>query len=243
MLTAAQHVQRLQHGLGGTPDSRHNLYDTLNMGGRRLVDEYGWSWRIKRVTLATVEDQDYIDLPEDFGGLVKCQASADGTMVSVQIVSVDELTEMRTRNINGSGAGVLYGSFMGSRSGSPVDRMALWLWPTPTDDDTAIELVYLRKWVELAVGDPDRIPNIPPSFEYALALAALEVGFRIQQPTTGKAEETEAALQRVLVRMREEDGRRQPSTGKRMRGGVGDFYQPDMNRDDPGIGNIGILSV
>ena len=244
MMTVRDHIDRLAHQLGGTPDARHSLYDTLNMAGRRLYSEHDWTWRNKRATLTSTEDQDHILLPEDCGGLIWCAANVDGALVQFELVTLRDLTEMRTRTVSDTFAGRLYGTMLGVEDATSEEeetRPAIWVWPTPGEDEVSLELVYLRRWVAQSANDTQRLPPIPAEFELALALGAAALGFKVQQPGTGKYEEAEAAYLAEVVRMKTEDGRRQPFMG-RIRGGVGDFYAPGVDRSQPGVSNFGVLT-
>lgn len=221
MLNAGQHIDLMKHGLGKTPDARHDLWATFNRAGRYLVTAHDWYWRTKGpVDLPAVASQSFLYLPDDFGGEVESYVPNNGSFTYIQKVTLRELAVLRTENVTSVRTGVFYIYYpmwedQDSREDEPRPRAEIY--PTPTTNaEPTVQLIYNKRWAEIDANDTAAIPNIPREFEHALVLAARAYAWALENQTDPHED---AQLARELARLVEEDGRRQRTWGK-MTGGV-----------------------
>lgn len=212
----------MEHALGKTPSPKHNLWDALNRAGRALVTAHQWTWRqVTMQTVVGVADQDYIELPSDFGTCI--WITAPGLVLyKVQQVPVAQIQQMQqTVTINnGSQFYVAFGYVSAQNGSVPTPRM--YIYPTPTSDNApTFALSYNRRWVDLSATRPDQIPSIPDDYENALVLGARALACQLEnQDLTIEVAQYPLEIQRLIA----EDSSQQTMWGP-MRGGANDRYQ------------------
>jgi len=223
MRTAAQFVSIMTHALGKTPQSAHDLYQTLNMAGRALF-AFDWSWKATGPTqLDATASQSYITLPTDFEQVISIERN-DGQQYRVQVLTMTDLQMLRDRTDNYGGRD-FWCAFVyqpqASTSTLPLPRMELF--PTPSASTSGVfNLWYQRTWKELSIGSPSDLPNIPNFAEQALVHGACALAYEIENKSSNIDRQLyDRAIQELLVR----DTRTLPNAGI-MRGGADRFRGP-----------------
>lgn len=222
MLTIAQIKSLMEHGVGATPDSRHNLYHTLNRAGRYLTDYHVWSWRlVGPVSLPTIAGERLISLPSDFGKLMRvtCPTAGAGAVTQAGLAEVLEMHAGTAPVIDGRWYFHAPPFFTADDDGHDI-RTAI-LYPTPSaDGNPALHLTYYRRWREIAAdgSDDSTTPAIPAEFEQALIMLCR--GFAIDLQDQADSIELARATAE-LSRLMAQDGANQLEHG-RMHGGAND---------------------
>ena len=216
MLTLAQHLDLIRHGLGAAPDSRHNLYETFNRAGRELCGFTRWSWlKVLDASVLVSTGAKVATLPADFEELLAARRK-DG--FGLRIVSEVELSRLRDiSNLGAPNTWCPHVCFVPTWTfnDAGVTAKQLQLSDAPASD-TEIQLDYYRGWIEMAAGDANKVPRVPPEWEDALATLAL--GFAKRRQDEGEPVEIAQAMA-DLERLRQRDGSRQLVHG-RVRGGA-----------------------
>lgn len=219
MRTAEQIIDMMKHAIGGTPDSRHDLWATLNEAGRALTNWSRWSWRFAGPTTLIFEtENEKFALPEDFGEIDACAATTP--TVVIRIVSSSEIMWMRSRNIrSGYVYYIHFPEWTAPSDSGDSQRPQGMIWPLNTIENTPIQITYWRRWVELKSTDPSAYPAIPAEYERALVLLARD--FALCYQTDQPSIESDAAVKEI-TRLIEADARRQPFEGQ-ITGGASRF--------------------
>lgn len=153
-LTVQTCENHIRHALGGPLHALVPVVDVVNMAGEWIVNVRPWNWlRGLSTTISTTADQEYVDLPSDFGRLQKLTASSS-TWNPVE-TTFDEIDLLRGQNVTG---GAVTHFCVGYRAGPPPISV-IELYPTPTDVQDYI-LRYSRGWVDVDdEADPIDIPT------------------------------------------------------------------------------------
>lgn len=195
MLNAGEIIGLMQHALGKVPDSRHNLWATLNRAGRALYLESDWGFRTQAFSLPAVANQAYIELPDDWGGILDVSIPAVGTFTYIQQTSLRDILALRANATLGSITGVVRVFFpmwsgQASIEDQPTSRAELYPTPSVAAQPT-LTGYYTRVWKNIAydpvlnTGDNEAIPNLPDEFEQALVSKARGLAWSTenQQPS------------------------------------------------------------
>jgi hypothetical protein len=167
-LLAGEALKIAEHALGGAVDPVITGLRCLNETGEWLVSARPWIYlRGGMEALDLTLDQDYIDLPADFGAIVSMDR-ASGSSTQFFLLTVDELLELRQGSTL-AGAGTIWGAVVydhaditGTSDGVNYNVTAstaseirakkhptarLDIYPTPTLSTTgALLLYYTRGW-------------------------------------------------------------------------------------------------
>ncbi len=174
MRTTQDYLDMMAHALGKTPDSRHKLINTLNDAGRALVNSHEWTWKTRAgKVLELVANQDYIDLPDDFGAVISV-TSVGGSPIVIHQTTVEDIANRRSwDNFDSLNLFIAFnvgGEGLTDEDGVSENRALLW--PTPQTARSDLRLSYRTRWVDLEAEDPDRVPVIPRDWERSLMLFA-----------------------------------------------------------------------
>lgn len=211
MLTLAQHLDLIRHGLGAAPDARHNLLETFNRAGRELASYTRWSWcKVLDADVTVAAGQKYADLPAGFEELLAARRK-DG--FGLKLVGEAELSRLRDIATLGAPntwcpAVCTVPTWVFSDAGVTSKRLNLSDAPSTSTD---IKLDYYRGWIEMVPGDETKVPRVPPEWEDPLAMLAL--GFAKRRQDEGEPVEVAIAKAR-LKELMERDGSRQTLVGK-----------------------------
>ena len=221
MLNVGQHIDLMSHGLGKTPDSRHSLYATFNRAGRALFTRHSWTWRQQGpISLPAVADQDYIELPLNFGGELESWIPNTSGHLFLEKCSLGYLARLRatqTTNVVTGRFCIYYPGWAGQGGAEDEPTRRALLYPTPTTNaDPTIQLIYRRRWVEVSTDDTKRVPDIPSEFEHALILLARSFAVCVENQ---RAPYEDGPYQAEIARLIAEDATAQANLG-RMTGGV-----------------------
>jgi hypothetical protein len=239
MITFGAIKSLMEHAVGATPDSRHNLYETLNRAGRFCTDYALWSWRLAGPVALTVQaDEKFVALPSDFGR-VHTITSPSGGVDSVVETSLGEILQLHADAIH-----LLDGRWhinvppftvIDQGSGTALPRAMLY--PTPTSTGSPqLELTYYRRWINVATdGTQDSLrPALPDDFEDALV--NLCRGYCIDLQDQADSLEYTRAI-RELERLKTTDFTTQTAHGP-MRGGASDRRYRHQHQTRMGVINV-----
>lgn len=235
---AEKYIDAITHAIGRTPDSRISAWAILNDAGRDCFALHDWWFRHRDATLNLTADQDYIELPETWGGLEAASMAEGGAFTRLEEASLGDI--MARRNAGGSGAasGTLYAYFAGAEGqafAEDVPHGRALIYPTPAATEArAINVVFRALWREIDEDDTTAVPNIPVSHEKLLLslCRAHAIGLEDQSDA-----HEDADVKRQLEILIREDGRRQRSYG-RMRGGAGRFAGGRFGFDQHDFGSV-----
>lgn len=159
LLTLADLRKEVHDAVGKTTiDWQRGVDAPINDALQLLVTEHPWTWALAAATLATVADQNYVLLPEDFAVLHTLRPVSG--VYSCVPTSWDQILLGRASAPGGIGTGTLqYAARWGRQAGSQdLPRAQLELWPTPAGV-SSFALVYRRLMPTLA--DADAVPDLP----------------------------------------------------------------------------------
>lgn len=239
MRTAGDYISLAKHGIGFTPDSRLNLWDLLNDAGRDLYALHEWWFRHRDGALSLVADQDYIDLPETWGGLIGASMTEGGAFSSLECVTLAEIVRLRNNNAGaGVASGCLY-AYFGAAEGQvvveDVPHARAMLYPTPaTSEAGAISVSFLGLWKEIDEDDDNAVPNIPASHENLLV--NLHRAHAISLENQSDPHENAGVKQQLAILI-PENGRRQRTAG-RLGGGADRFMRGRGGGDQRNFGSV-----
>jgi len=195
-LTNGQIVGLMQHALGKTPDSRHDLWEAYNAAGRYIYGYHPWRWRLSIPTTFTwTASASTMALPSDADEVTDIYIPQTG-IPNVLVVSKDQMIELRRRALGFPGRYAICVQQMGQNGNS-----VLQIYPAPSAN-TDFEVVYLRRWTELTSGDSSANPAVPLEFQHALKLAARAIAVNIENQAVAFED---VALQSELERLRVKD--------------------------------------
>lgn len=187
----------------------------VNEAGRYLFDMHQWSWRNRAsATIGYTQDQNYADLPSDFGelaagGLVE-NGSVYGRTISVGLSTIRRLRESdsNTGNTGNRYYALEYPTQTAVTNAAPNARLALY--PTPASTDaSAAQLTYRAKWIELS-SDTD-VPNI--QLRYESLLFRLVEAFALEQEQEGRGAIDAVHNSMIFRSLADADGSAQPILG------------------------------
>lgn len=182
MRTISQHVGLIQHAVGATPDSRHDLYHTLNRAGRMLTRIRSWWWRlVPGVSLPAVISSTDIALPSDFQTLDTIALSSG--LGPVYCLTPDQYTQAKA---NASAGATEYGTRVllpvmtyADETGAETKVLRMLTAATANGSPTFL-ISYYREWFDVTSANDADYPHIPPDFDDALMLAARACALDLQ---------------------------------------------------------------
>lgn len=227
-LTLKNHAQ---HALmGGTLGSLVTLEQVIDDAGRYLYGMHQWAFAERPpVTLALVGDQDYVELPLDFGQAILIESSN----VSITLTTLQELAMQKSTETLATNATAFYGVIVWpAYEGVPATverRSRLLLFPTPATSGPLATLWYRATWVTL-VSDT-AVANVPPYAE-AMLIALVRAFARGYRDDNLAAELSAIESGAMVNRLKGHDGARQPIG--RIRGGAwGLAFSPNWMAMEP----------
>lgn len=235
-MTGLQLYNLALHAVGSSVDSRHDVWLSVNMAGRRLLAEKPWSWRrVGPVNLAAVAGQNYIALPADFETPIGAPVPTTPGVVNLR--SIEEV--MRLRQSGTTGAANLYTVAFGQQnSPTGVPAPVLHLFPTPTANGSpTFQLVYLRQWIDLSAGNQNAAVPLPSQFDRALACAVRSQVRQFEEEDPGVDEK---AYRDEVERLWSEDSARQISVTP-VRGDASRLYDVPAGPWNEGGGFVGVM--
>jgi hypothetical protein len=186
-----------EHALGGPVHDAVTALRCINEAGHWLCNIRPWRWlRGGLEALAFVADQDYADLPADFGALIALEGGR-GFSNSIALVTLEELLERKAQSAGGTAsyycAVVTYdhADITGTSAGGshavtattaataaakkrPTPRLEIFPTPTAAATDGAL-VYYTRGWREVTE-DQDTI--FVPDWMESVYLRALRCWVR-----------------------------------------------------------------
>jgi hypothetical protein len=247
LLTVLEFISLMQHAIGRTPAPGHNLRQTFNRAGRRLVDQFEWSWKtpapVNLTVLAGDVGNDFIRLDAAHGVTTFTHlTSMRAGNRDVQMLLPAELLAIKQSGYNpysGLVASILT-DVVPTALGSTLPVPRLWLVdPLVTADigRTIGTMLYRRGWQDVATAgtaDDAKVPPIPDSWEDALVCLsrgmAYALEFNTEHPDMARYAN---AVQDLIAR----DTTRQTHFGI-VGGGFGDIPSPQ-----PGMQGFGPIII
>lgn len=180
MLTFGRYIEMMGHALGKTPDSRHQLYDTLNQAGRALWTAgmrqpfiHEWSWTKK--TNKTIEIPALVDavvLPRDFGNYQSAKLSTTAAG-SVLVIDRDKMQEYRSLQSTPSlNLYLCFDSEPVQLRGTGPARKTMQVYPQQSAARTDLKVTYRAQWAEIDASDADATPPFDPDYERLFMMVA-----------------------------------------------------------------------
>lgn len=193
--TLARYIDLIRHGLGGTPDSRVNLYEIFNDAGRALfyIAEgppyyHSWSWIVRDNVPFTIPGDatntvQEVELPADFDSIVSLEF--EDSFVG-RVVQVPPETLNRIRRNTPTDPLAVYicfevGSKQASKDAEPKNVAAFW--PPRSSPLTGMRISYRRSWVDMESTDVNAIPDIPAKYERLLEMLSRGYAIHVQDQT------------------------------------------------------------
>jgi len=235
MLTYTQLENHAQHVLEGATTLPQGITfaQIIDLTGQWFFSAHPWAFREGVVAqLHFTADQDFIDLPMDFGALTVLEMTASLTS-TITMTTPAELIARRVRSVTVSQQHYWVALVQGpknDRAGAfPPPRLEIW--PTPaSNEENAITVIYRRKWLRFADTTADTSVDTVPVPEYAeMALiqavrgAAMGWGERLTEPQGGIEALLNVLKKGVIWQATvEEDGMQQPNYGILQGGAIED---------------------
>lgn len=171
--TFAEYKAEIVHGLGNSPSSGVTTASLVNDAMNSLCALHSWRWRRGGpVTADLTADQNYVELPLDFGELTTIQYP--GSILRGMIpTSMAIIERLRASTISPALFGYYYAILTGNidddhpENGLAVSTIELYPTPSATVAD-ALSITYLRDIAQLE--DDDDIPQIPIWMDRALVM-------------------------------------------------------------------------
>jgi hypothetical protein len=197
-----------------------------------------WKWRRRNASLAVVEGQDYVELPEDFGQLDSLML-ANGVGRAAFATVMDRINEYRQgTSVQIDNVNAFYYCLGWSPQvfADQPPRARIELWPTPSDTIENYIVLSYRFVPQKLVSSTD-VPNIP-AFCHP-ALKQWMQAYAMRQYTVDGWQDATKRAEEMADRAAMETGGQQANKG-RMRGGglagvAGDpiVLRPDLRVEFP----------
>lgn len=188
-MTGKEAIEHVEDALGTSSD-QVPLWGVrmVNQAGRLMCQMHRWRWLVGgRATLATVADQDYIELPSDFRRLLGYW-TVRGLQSGIRLTTASHLLGMRASEIIVTSAyhwgTIVHG--VPSTGGPP--RHQIEVWPTPVSGNAAfMNVYYARQWGDIT-GDSRELLSIPQWIEplFIEILRATAKAWREDDPIGGR---------------------------------------------------------
>lgn len=168
-MTVANYKAQMKHAIGGEPDSRVDLLQVLNDALRYLYNQHAWSFRERPIlTVTTTPDQNYVELPEDFGELISVQFATR----NVSLTSLTDIAHRRANTLLPPPQSAVYVALsfpaqVDVTSSQPLPRLEIFPDVISADD---YDIEY--RGGPIALTEDSDVPNIPPDYERVLTLLA-----------------------------------------------------------------------
>lgn len=233
--TASDYIGAMKDAIGLT---RSDAWHLLNDAGRDIFAIHDWWWRHRDGTLSLTAGQDYIDLPETWGGLEAASMVSGSAYSGIQLCSLADIMAMRNGGGVGAAGGTLF-AYFGAAEGQivvedvPRGRALLGAAPAVSEAG-AISVVFLGIWKEIDEDDDYAVPNIPPSHEKLLECLCRAHAVALQEQSDPHED---TGVKKQLAILLNEDGRRQRTVG-RVQGGAGRFMRGRGPIDQRNFGSV-----
>jgi len=185
-----------------------------------VADLHAWSWlETGQQSLDIVADQDYVELPEDYGAMIGVE-HVDGYSRTMIPTTWPHLLKLRQDSINDWSRSYWYvvnlGNVETGEEDAGLSLPTLNLYPTPSESVTGgLQIVY-RRFLRRMTADTDR-PQWPAYMDRFLSLIAR--GFAKLDHDDDAVSADMQQAQQMLPNLLRRDGERKPSRGV-MRGGL-----------------------
>lgn len=218
--TFAEYKAEVEHVLGNAPSEGITTAGIVADALNTLCAMRAWKWRRGGpVTADLTADQEYVELPLDFGELVTIEYP--GTVLRGMIpTTMATIERLRASTVSPSLFGFYFAINIGNIDENlPEDGLSvptLELYPTPNSDVTdALRITYLRDVPEME--DDDDMPQIPIYMDRALALLGRAIACELEDDDDASA--SRRAFDRELAQCIRRDGGAQSKYGV-MSGGL-----------------------
>jgi len=235
MLTYTELENHAQYALEGGTEMPQGitLAHVINLAGTWFMTAHPWAFREGVVAkLHFTADQEYVDLPADFGAMTVLQMTSS-LVSTISMTTPGELIARRVRSVTVTQQHYWVALVQGpknDRAGAfPPPRLEIW--PTPaSNSENALTCIYRRKWLRFADTEADTSVDTVPVPEYcemaliqAVRATVTGWGERLMQPQGGieplLAKLKKSAIWQAAI---EEDGLQQPDYGPLQGGAIED---------------------
>lgn len=197
MLTYTQLENHCQHALEGASSlpSGITFAQVINTAGQWFFSSHPWAFREGTVAkLHLTANQEYVDLPYDFGALTALQMTSS-LVSTLTMTTPAALIARRVRSVTVTQQHYWVALVQGPKNdrAGPFPPPRLEIWPTPaSNSENALTAIYRRKWTLFADTTADTSVDTAPIPEYAemaliQAVRATAIGWgeRLTQPQGG----------------------------------------------------------
>lgn len=175
--TFADYKKQVLHALGNPAEAGLDISPAtvVNDALEHIAALHHWRWlQTGHVKLSITANQDYVELPADFGSLSAIKHSSGFTRVMIP-TSWDHILELRQSDVRDWDRSYWYVINLGNvelgQEDAGLTLPTLNLYPTPsTNEPDAIAMVY-RRYLRRLVADTDR-PQWPAYVDRLLSLLA-----------------------------------------------------------------------
>lgn len=208
------------HALGAEPASGITSGQLVNDALNHITTMREWNWRRGGpVVLSLTADQEYVELPADFGGeeVVTYPGSVSRMMIRASLAELEQLRAHQNSAPNFTYYyAINYGNIDANAPELGLSVATIELFPTPRESVTdAIRLVYRREVLELE--DDADVPQIPVWMDSALMFLVRAFAYTIEDENPNNAGQVQ--FDRMLPDLLRRDSAVQRRIGV-MRGGL-----------------------
>jgi hypothetical protein len=223
--TFAKLKAAVEHGLGGTPDSRITSGEIVNRAIEFVENFHPWAFLEGTADLAFVAAQNWIDLPADFREII----DVFGNVAKFTHISPATHREILAHRVHGV-AGNLYLKYRvdwkASGDGTAPPTPVLNIAPAAADSTANALILYYRRRIRTfatsGTADDAQVLNVPEGLQAAVWAVCRAKGICEEQDS--QSPEWTAAIA-LLSSARDADGRQGPANMGRIQGGlVDDWY-------------------
>lgn len=215
MLTLSDLQSEVRHALGGgEPSSERTSTQIVNEAGNYLFTMHQWNFRNRpQLTITIPADQDYVELPHDFGTCVTTPR-IDGLTTDFAFTSHSYLMLLRDQSLLPEGFDV-FGAIVYPASPAPgvaMPRPRIELHPTSSSDGT-LRISYRARWIPLT--QDNDVANVPEYAEGVLreCVRAVAQGYEDDDIATKDQRLAMVAAGPCFMAARSEDAHAQSDVG------------------------------
>lgn len=213
-LTVAQCAEWIALSPGGKLHPVLSTQKIVNLAGQHFCGMSDWRFLKRRSSfLDTVADQEYVELPAEYGGMVSLVGV--GEQWQMEPTGLDEINRLRNASSSTSQGPPYRWSIVDN---DPQERY-LEIWPTPAASvSNSLSIVYRAKWVDLdddadyVVGSDGVLPDYCEML-FIRVMQAVAAGFQESEEAT-----TSLRLQELMTSPEMAAARRQDNGFQRDRG-------------------------
>jgi hypothetical protein len=212
-VTLSRLVQAIKLAIGQEVDEALNpLANVVNEAINAFTVSHAWQWRNGALSLDVSADQQYVELPHDFGQLITLKYNSSGAG-SGQMIAKPLSSIVALRAAGGSSAVSVPSYFYAvnwitQTSVTALPKARLELYPTPDATEVGVLIGYYKKITARLTANTD-VPDMPAAYHTALmnfcCVYACEV-FGVDPKRVPQLQQRKATLEAQMQALKNEDG-------------------------------------